>query len=384
MRRFFLGLATDFSRKERLSHTFSHATRKDILKLEEFLSEKYGGTAVATKNGRSALALALKGLLPIDSKVLVNGFTCYAVVEAVKGAGMEPVFVDISREDLNFTIQGIKENLKEGVAGIIVQNTLGNMVDIAEIEKLAKKHNLVIIEDLAHSAGRKYPDGREAGMVGAATVLSFGKDKVASAISGGAVIIRNADEIPSNFGSRRSLPSPCGSRTPSRAAALRNPSALMGLSSRIRIRIYPLLGAIARGLSYVHLGGIFMKISVRLHLVEKSADNRLDLTQSIAPIAAKTALKRLKKVKDRPIREFYLVNDREKVLKKLKKNGYYFDGFWYAKPIAPERYYETVNFPEEKCPEAVFVAKHIINLPNYYTKSELKRAREIINEENGD
>ena len=78
------------------------------------------------------------------------------------------------------------------------------------------------------------------------------------------------------------------------------------------------------------------------------------------------------------IREFYLVNNRDELLKELQQKGYFFGGFWYEKPVSPERYYEKVKFPEEACPNAVYAAEHIINLPNYYTRRDLEPALKMI------
>lgn len=384
-KQYFLGLAAGFSRTARIEHTFCVGREKDRQELARYLEKKYGvnaraenkeklaqtgknsgtivseqaknveGRAILCKNGRSALCLALKAYFDRGDKVLVNGFTCYAVVEAMKKAGLTPVFADISREDLNFNA-GTLEKVAGGARGIIIQNSLGNPVDILAIEKFAREQNLILIEDLAHSAGRKYRDGREMGTVGAATVLSFGKDKVIDTISGGAVILRD----------------PCKN-------AIAAPLKLPKLSDHLRARFYPLLGAICQGLTRVHLGGVLMRGLVKIHWVEKSADNRLDLERKISKFEAKLALKQLKSLSGRaPIREFYLVDDRDKVLRELRRAGYYFDGFWYEKPVSPERYYKKVHFPEKNCPEAVFVAEHIVNFPKYYTKKELEQARKIV------
>ncbi len=384
-KQYFLGLAAGFSRTARLEHTFCVGRERDRAELVRYLEKKYGGNAragnkeklaqmgknsgtivseqaknvggraILCKNGRSALCLALKAYFDRGDKVIVNGFTCYAVVEAVKKAGLTPVFADISREDLNFNA-GTLEKVADGARGIIIQNSLGNPIDILAIEKFAREQNLILIEDLAHSAGRKYKDGREMGTVGAATVLSFGKDKAIDTISGGAVILRD----------------PCKN-------AITAPVKLPKLSDHLRARFYPLLGAICRGLTRVHLGGVLMRGLVKIHWVEKSADNRLDLERKISKFEAKLALKQLKSLSGRaPIREFYLVDDRDEVLRKLRRAGYYFDGFWYERPVSPERYYQKVHFPEKNCPEAVFVSQHIVNFPKYYTKKELERARKIV------
>ncbi len=384
-KQYFLGMAAGFSKKARLEHTFCIGWEKDRRELAEFLEKKYGLSigveneektaetgknpktviseqarnmdprAILCKNGRSALCLALKAYFNRGDKIIVNGFTCYAVVEAIKKAGLVPVFADISRKDLNFNVETL-EKVANGARGLIIQNSLGNPVDIFAIEKFAQKHNLILIEDLAHSAGRKYRDGREMGTVGAATALSFGKDKAIDTVSGGAVILRD----------------PCKN-------AIKAPTKFPKLSDHLRARFYPLLGAVCRGLTRIHLGGALMRGLVKIHWVEKSADNRLDLERKISKFEAKLALKQLKTLSGRaPIREFYLVDDRDKVLRELRRAGYYFDGFWYEKPVSPERYYKKVHFPEEKCPEAVFISQHIVNFPRYYTKKELEGARKIV------
>jgi len=351
---YFLGSAANYSRKQRLAHTFCIGRQSDIDDLKDYLTKRYDGNrTIVTKNGRSALALALRASLPKGSRVIVNGFTCYAVVEAVKAAEMEPVFADISKENLNYTADIIK-NIEAD--GIIVQNTLGNMVDIKAIEKWAEKNEAVIIEDLAHCAGLKYEDGREVGTVGAATALSFGKDKAIDTISGGAVIFRE--------------------KTPKFADPRMNPR----FADKYRERLYPLFGAISRGLTRVHLGGIFMKFLVLTHQVQRSADNKLETGRKISKFEAKLALKQLQELDDEgPIREFFLVKNRDEVLAKLREAGYYFEGFWYEKPVSPARYYNKVSFPEADCPVAVEVAEKIINVPIFYTEEQLAPALKIIN-----
>ena len=360
MKHYFLGAAARYSRKERLVHTFAVGREKDRAELSRYLGKRYGGEAILCKNGRSALALALRAYFEPGDAVLVNGFTCYAVYEAVVSAGLKPVFADISLDNLNFNIDTLMNTIPDNSRGIIIQNTLGNPVDIRALEKFAKEHNLMIVEDLAHCAGVRYADGREAGTVGVATALSFGKDKSIDTVSGGAVILRD----------------PCKN-------AIKVPSKIPKLSDHLRARFYPLFGAIYRGLSYVKLNGVFMRCLLAIHWVERSADNKLDLERKISKFEAKLALRQLKKLKksgEPPLREFYLVNDRDKVLKELAKNGYFFNGFWYEKPVSPERYYKKVHFPASGCPNAVYASEHIVNLPTYYSKKALARAREIINE----
>lgn len=349
---YFLGAAANYSRKQRLAHTFAIGKQSDIDDLKDFLGKKYDGRAIVTKNGRSALALTLKHNFEKGSRIAVNGFTCYAVYEAVKAAGMEPVFVDIDKKDLNFNLNTLKSIKADG---IIVQNSLGNPVNITAVEKWATENDTKIIEDLAHCAGIKYDDGREAGTIGVATVLSFGKDKSIDTISGGAVIFR--DKIPK----------------------IADPRMRPRFSDHFRERFYPLFGAISRGLTRIHLGGVFMKFLLLTHQVQRSADNKLETNRKISKFEAKMALRQLQNLDEGPVRNFFLVKNRAEVLKKLREAGYYFDGFWYEKPVSPARYYEKVGFPEDACPVAVEVAEKIINVPTFYTEEQLAPALKIIN-----
>ena len=352
---YFLGLAA--GRKGAFRQLTVRGREKDRRELEEYLSKRYGGEAILCKNGRSALALALKAYFNRGDKVLVNGFTCYAVYEAVKAAGLVPVWVDVEKNGVNFGAKELETVLARNTAkGVIVQNTLGNPVDMVAIEKIAKKHNLVIIEDLAHSVGVKYADGREAGTVGVATVLSFGKEKAIDTTSGGAVVLRSGGEVA-------------------------EPSKAPKLSDYLRERWYPAFAAIARGLSYVHLSGIWMRGLIKMRWIEKSADNRLDLERKMPKFEARLALEQLRNKKSTgALRDYYLVRNREEVLAELRARGYYFDGLWYEKPVSPVRYYRNVHFPEKDCPAATEVASKIVNLPKYYSKRELEKAREIIEE----
>lgn len=385
MKRYFLGMAAKYSGGDVCRHTWTMGRRQDCRALKQYLGKRYTAgdntRVILCKNGRAGLYLALKAYFEPGDAVIVNGFTCYAVYEAVIAAGLRPVWIDINRGDLNFnvdTLQSVwagdgswgppteldEDGGKEPtgpaqkIAGIIIQNSLGNPVDIKQIEKLARKHNLTIIEDLAHCVGVRYPDGREAGTVGAAAVFSFGKDKMIDTVSGGAVVLRD----------------PCKHE-------IKAPNKLPKPSDHLRARFYPWFGSVCRWLTRVHLGGAMMRCLVKIHWVEKSADNRLDPTRKISKFEARLALKQFKKLKksgEPPLREFYLVKDRGTVLQKLQKAGYYFAGFWYEKPVSPERYYKKVHFPEAECSEALYVSQHIVNLPTYYNKRNLAPARKII------
>ena len=364
---YFLGTAAGFDKAWRIKMRKAHGTHQDLLDLYGYLHQEYDGDQlVITRNGRSAITAGLEYYLKTflgrkNGEIIINGFTCYAVVQGVKAAGYTPVYADIDKDTLNFTVETLEKVVTPKTQAVIVQNTLGNMVDIVAIEKFCKKHNLLLIEDTAHCVGRFYPDGREAGKVARLVMFSFGKEKSIDVINGGAVVFRD----------HKIFLTPVPQGDPPQG-------------EEFRARIYPTIGAVYRALSYVKLNGIFMRLMLKIGWVTKSADAEIDYNKArLSDFQAKLALLKLKskhKLREKPLREFYLVDNREAVLKQLRKAGYFFDGFWYEKPVSPERYYKKVHFDEKKCPVATEVSKRIVNLPSYYTEKELAPARKIIKE----
>ncbi len=364
---YFLGTAADFSKNERIRMRKGRGNKEDLKDLHDFLCQEYGGKQVLiTRNGRSAIAAGLTYYLKeylgfASGEVIINGYTCYAVVQGIEAAGFKPVYADINKNDLNFTLETLEKVVTKNTRAVIVQNTFGNMIDIEMVEKFCKEHKLVLIEDLAHSTGRFYADGREAGTVGDIVVFSFGKEKSIDVINGGAVVFRDPKMTP--------VLKP-EDRTPS--------------DEEFRARIYPTVGMIYRALSYVKLNSLFMRLLLKIGWVKKSADAEVDFTNStLSDFQAKMALSKLKdrhEIGEKPLREFYLVRYRDEVLKKLRKAGYYFDAFWYERPVSPERYYKKVHFPEDKCPVAVEVSQKIVNIPTYYSKKALEKAHKIVKE----
>src|SRR3990167_606878 len=191
----FNSLGSNYDFKYVLKALLTKGSKLDIERLKKLLEEKYRGKALLFYKGREALTAALKILnLPQDSSVAINGFTCVAVFNAIRTAGLEPICLDLEETGgLNFTAKTLEQSIKKNkkIKVVIVQNTFGYPCEIEGIKKICEKNNLILIEDLAHCIGTKYPNGKEAGSVGDFVTLSFSQDKVIDAVSGGALVIRN-------------------------------------------------------------------------------------------------------------------------------------------------------------------------------------------------
>ena len=372
---YFLGQAASFRVKKTLRFLFSFGTRRDFDSLKQDLATKFQvkeDQVYLFHSGRTAISLALLSQISRNQKdqpaVAITALTCYAVVQAVKTAGYQPIFLDIDPKTLHFDGKNLEKALKKhpNIKAVIVQNNLGISCDIKNIETIARTHKLFLIEDLAHSLNIAYPDGRLSGSLGDAVILSFGKGKSLDASSGGALIMRKNSK-------NQLLADP-------KIASIRPK-----ISDSLRDRFYPFFALHARAFSYLptgkyNLGQRLISLLVKLHFVERSADTELDFFHRLTYWQAKYIRQELKHFNQPQglIREPFFVENPKKVLSQLKLAGYYFDEVWYDTPVAPKRYYRQSGFKEAECPVAVLVAEHLVNLPGYYSLPELSRARQII------
>src|SRR3989344_7857351 len=88
---------------------------KDYKALSSLLEKRYGGKAVILQKGRQAITLALQTFnLPKDSLVGINGFTCFAVFQAIEDAGYKPFYFDIHDRSLNFSGETLSDRVPVG------------------------------------------------------------------------------------------------------------------------------------------------------------------------------------------------------------------------------------------------------------------------------
>ena len=188
----FNSLGSNYTLASALRALVAMPSERKRRQLLEHLESRYGGKAFLTYKGREAIQLALEAL-GAEGAVAINGFTCFAVYEAIARSGYRTCYLDISDTSLNFSPATLEAALEKdaSIKAVMIQNTLGYPCDVRAIADICTQKNIVLIEDLAHSVGTRYASGEEAGTVGDFTVLSFSQDKVIDGISGGALIVRN-------------------------------------------------------------------------------------------------------------------------------------------------------------------------------------------------
>jgi len=166
--------------------------------VEEFEDKfaAYIGTdyAIATNSGTSALhtALASAGINSGD-EVITTAFSFFATASCVLMQNATPVFVDINPKTYNIDPSKIEAKLSERTRAIIPVHLYGQPCEMSEILKIAKEHNLVVIEDAAQAHGAEYK-ATKVGSIGDIGVFSFYSTK--NIITGeGGMITTNNEQI---------------------------------------------------------------------------------------------------------------------------------------------------------------------------------------------
>ena len=136
-------------------------------------------------NGHLALECIIAAL-NLKGEVITTPFTFASTTHAIVRNGLKPVFCDINPDDYTIDVEKIESLITEKTSAIIPVHVYGNVCDIEAIDRIAKKHNLKVIYDAAHTFGVTV-NGQGIGTFGDASMFSFHATKVFNTIEGGAV-----------------------------------------------------------------------------------------------------------------------------------------------------------------------------------------------------
>jgi perosamine synthetase len=154
----------------------------------KFCEVKY---CVLTNNGTTGLHLALETLgIKNSDEVIIPDLTFIATANAVTYIGAKPVMVDIDSKTLCIDPSKIESAITDKTKAIIPVHLYGHPANMDEINEIAKRHNLVVIEDAAEAHGAKYKD-RVVGGLADCGVFSFYGNKIITTGEGGAITTNN-------------------------------------------------------------------------------------------------------------------------------------------------------------------------------------------------
>ncbi len=164
----------------------------DCQELERSIARQCGANhAVGCASGSDALLLTMLALgIGEGDEVLVPSFTFFATVSAVTRVGAIPVFVDIDPTTYNLDPKLIEAAITSRTKAIIPVHLFGQCADMTSIMKIARQHNLFVVEDVAQSIGASHA-GQLAGSIGDAGCLSFYPTKNLGGLGDGGMITAN-------------------------------------------------------------------------------------------------------------------------------------------------------------------------------------------------
>jgi len=147
--------------------------------------------AVATCNATIALEIAIRAL-GLTGEVLVPSFTFIATPNAIRFAGLTPIFCDVDPATHNIDAADAERRITERTSGILAVHVWGRSYGATAIEALAAERNLKVLFDAAHAFGCSYGD-RPIGGRGKAEVFSFHATKYVHSGEGGAIVTNDSE-----------------------------------------------------------------------------------------------------------------------------------------------------------------------------------------------
>ena len=367
-------------------------------KLERHFSNTsgdHGISAAVFSSGREGLLALFQALgIGAGDEVIVQAYTCAVVPNAIAATGAVPVFVDIVKDTLSLDPEELRKAITPKTKAVICQHTFGIPAPLHELRTICDEKRIPLIEDCAHII----PD--QNGPAGIATtgdfaLLSFGRDKAISGVTGGAILSRR-DDI-----SRR---------------LLKLEQDLPDLSSWmiLRLLLYPLLYGIARPFYGIGFGKAFLKLCSMFGLLvpivttdEKSGRQSptLHCLPNACAALAMSQLIRLQEINDhrRMLTRFYLaqcaehgwpvlhgigsdlplqkfpmfIPGAEQIRRALKKKNIHLHDGWTGCVICPDSVEQSIYSiygMNGHDPNAKDISEQILSLPTHPTMT-LRQAR---------
>jgi len=354
-----------------------------VLQLQKVLEEYFGLRVFPVNSGRSAIYLILKAAkIGRGDEVIIQAYTCNAVPNPILWTGARPIYADINPDTLNADPNQVEDKITSKTKAIIIQHTFGRPGPIEELQSIATKHNILLIEDCAHCLGGTY-NGKRLGTFGDVSILSFGREKVISSLAGGAIIVRNERLVKPIIDLVSQLPSISSKRM---AHEFFNFFAWRVLLRRIYFK--------DGGLTFIKQLNKHDFFNVVTSQKEKIGEKPAWYPSAMPNVLAQIAQEEFEDLEKRnksrrEIGQFYLNNikntdfkllaDHEgiylrfvafhkeaaNILAEARKKRFWF-GNWYNTPVYPKGIDEQkLGYERGSCPNAEKCARETINLPNY-------------------
>ncbi|MDD4910460.1 MAG: DegT/DnrJ/EryC1/StrS family aminotransferase [Candidatus Omnitrophica bacterium] len=344
---------------QRVLDSGSFILGENVRRLEEevasFLGVKF---AVGVASGTDALELALRALnIGENDEVITTPFTFLATSEAVCSVGARPVFADIDLDTYNIDPEEVRRKVTKKTKAIIPVHLYGQPCRMDELIKIARDHNLMIIEDCAQAIGAEYK-GRKVGSFGDCGCFSFYPSKNLGAYGDGGVAVTDNQDIADRLRVLRVH----GCRE-------RYYCVTRGRNSRLD----ELQAAILR---------------VKLRYLNKWNEQRIEKAEVYNELFKKSGLSEELAIpgtirEGRHVFHLYVIRlkQRDELLKFLKAKDI-IGAVHYPLPLHLQEIYKELSYKKGDLPNAELAAEEVISLPLYpeITKEEITAVAEAVKE----
>jgi perosamine synthetase len=168
--------------------TEAKKTREFEQRFAKFTGSNY---ACAVTSGTAGLYLGLLAMnIKKNDDVIVPDLTFVASPNSIYAVGAKPILCDIEKKSLNIDIKNLEKKITKKTKAIMIVNFNGRTTNMKQILQIAKKHNLKLIEDAAHSLGCFYGNKHQ-GTISDLGVFSFSTPKIITTGQGGMIVTNN-------------------------------------------------------------------------------------------------------------------------------------------------------------------------------------------------
>jgi len=308
-----------------------------ILELEKNLENFTGSpNAITCSSGTDALLLALMacGVGPGD-EVITTPFTFIATAEVISFLGAKPIFVDIEEITYNIDPSQIEEKVTNRTKAIIPVCLYGQPADMDQINEIAEKYKITVIEDACQSFGSKYKDKMSCNL-STLSCTSFFPSKPLGCYGDGGAVFTDNEEMAEKIRSLRV-----------HGQTKRYHHKYVGVNGR--------LDTIQAAILNVKMDHIEEEIIKRHEIADRYTENLKYVDNLVVPYVKEDRTSVFAQYSIR-------VKDREKVVEKLKEAGIP-TAIHYPKPLHLQEAYADLGHNEGDFPVSEMISQQILSLP---------------------
>ena len=310
-------------------------------KLEEELKKYLGVPDISLMtNGHLSLELGIQAL-NLSGEVITTPFTFASTTHAIVRNGLKPVFCDINPVDYTIDVTKIEALITDKTSAIIPVHVYGNICNVEEIDRIAKKYGLKVAYDAAHTFGETY-NNIGVGNFGDASMFSFHATKVFNTIEGGAVTFHDP-ELGKQLYNLKNF-------------GIKNEETVDGIGANAKMNEFQAAMGLCN-LKHVDQNIEKRKIVVMKYRELLSGIDGIILTASQEKVKSNYAYFPV------VIDEKKFGYTRNEVCEELKKNGIYARKYFYPLTNQFDCYKHLYNV--EQTPVALYISKRVLTLPLY-------------------